>query len=284
MKIYSLVGKSGTGKSFQAINLCSARGIESIIDDGLFIARGRILAGVSAKRRETKIRAIKTALFKDDALRDEVANKIKEVNPPSILIIGTSDRMVEQIAERLGLPAPSERIDIESLTTAQERALAYKQRYDLGKHIIPVPTFRIRKDFSGYFIHPFRMIKDIRDDLLDGLKPFTERDSRNPFAERSVVRPTFSYLGKYSISDKAIGDMICLATGGMEEVDSLPLIFVRNKTEGVILEIGAILRYGSRIPDVSEKLQRVIADEVGRMTSINILAVNIEIQGLMWFK
>ena len=63
MKVYALVGKSGTGKSYQAINLCRDRDIESIIDDGLFICRGKAMAGKSAKREATKIGAIKTALF-----------------------------------------------------------------------------------------------------------------------------------------------------------------------------------------------------------------------------
>ena len=37
MKIYTLVGKSGTGKSFHAMELCRKKQIESIIDDGLII-------------------------------------------------------------------------------------------------------------------------------------------------------------------------------------------------------------------------------------------------------
>ncbi|MDR1952967.1 MAG: Asp23/Gls24 family envelope stress response protein [Clostridiales Family XIII bacterium] len=282
MKVYSLVGKSGTGKSFQANSLCSVRGIESIIDDGLFIENGRILAGTSAKRQETKIKAIKTALFKDDVHRNEVMRKIQEVRPASMLVIGTSDKMIDQITDRLGLPKPFERVDIEQLTTEEERALAYRQRYELGKHIIPVPTVQVKKEFSGYFIHPVRRFKDIRNDLLGGFNPFTDRDIRHPFAERSVVRPTFSYLGRYAISDKAIGDIITLVAGDIAEVDSLPLIFVKNRKEGVIIEIGVVLRYGSRIPDAARKLQRLISDKVGQMTSINILSVNIEIQGLMW--
>jgi uncharacterized alkaline shock family protein YloU len=199
-----------------------------------------------------------------------------------MLVIGTSDKMIDQIISRLGLPKPSERVDIEQLTTEEERALAYKQRYELGKHVIPAPTVQVKKEFSGYFIHPVRRFKDIRDDLLEGFNPFTERDIRHPFAERSVVRPTFSYLGKYSISGKAIGDIITLVTGDITGVDSLPLIFIKNRKEGVIIEIGVILRYGIRIPDVSRRLQRLISDKVGQMTSINILSVNIEIQGLTW--
>lgn len=61
MKVYSLTGKSGTGKSYQAMNLCNEENIESIIDDGLFIYHSRVEAGISAKRQKTHVGAIKTA-------------------------------------------------------------------------------------------------------------------------------------------------------------------------------------------------------------------------------
>lgn len=60
MRIYTLVGKSGTGKSFHAMDLCRKENIESIIDDGLYIYRNTMLAGSSAKRAGTKIGAVKT--------------------------------------------------------------------------------------------------------------------------------------------------------------------------------------------------------------------------------
>ena len=50
MKVYTLTGKSGTGKSFQAMNLCREYDIESIIDDGIFIYRDRVMAGTSTVR------------------------------------------------------------------------------------------------------------------------------------------------------------------------------------------------------------------------------------------
>ena len=55
MDVYTLVGKSGTGKSFHSMNLCKRLGIEAIIDDGLFIYRNRVIAGVSAKKEKTYI-------------------------------------------------------------------------------------------------------------------------------------------------------------------------------------------------------------------------------------
>lgn len=282
MKVYGLVGKSGTGKSFQAGSLCRARGISSIIDDGLFIEGGRIRAGISAKRQDTRIRSIKIALFKEETHADAVKKAIRDVNPSSLLIIGTSDRMVRLIAERLGLPQPDERIDIESLTTEEERHVAWKQRFEQGRHIIPVPTFQVKKDFSGYFIHPVRSMRGIRDDILEGFNTFTERDIRNPFAERSVVRPTFSYLGRYAISDRAVCDIIRLAAARVAEVASAPLIYVRNRTEGIIIELGVIMAYGCELEDVAHRLQQTVARQVEEMTAMNILAVDVEIQGLAW--
>ena len=97
MQVYTLTGKSGTGKSYQAINLCKEKNIESIIDDGLFIYRNRVEAGISAKRQKTLVGAIKTALFTLDEHASSVANRIRELNPESLLIIGTSDRMTDKI-------------------------------------------------------------------------------------------------------------------------------------------------------------------------------------------
>jgi uncharacterized alkaline shock family protein YloU/adenylate kinase family enzyme len=280
MEIYSLVGKSGTGKSFQANSLCARLGIDSIIDDGLFIENGRIHAGKSAKRQATKIGAIKTALFKDAAQRSEVLNAIRKVSPKSILIIGTSDGMVDKIAAGLELSRPEHRMYIEEITTEDEREAAHKRRYESGEHVIPAPTFQIKKDFSGYFIHPIKSIKDLTDDFFDAKNPFVERDIRNPFAERSVVRPTYSYLGNYSISDKAINDIVMLSAKDVETVCSITRVFVRNRSEGAIVEVDATVRYGVNVIDSAEALQRVTAEKVEEMTSINILEVDVRVIGL----
>ena len=128
MKVYALIGKSGTGKSFQAVNLCRELNIESIIDDGLFICRNKVMAGISAKRQPTKVGAVKTALFTKDGHMEEVKGSIKRIRPSSVLVIGTSDGMVDKIVKRLDLPRIIKRIYIEDITTEAERAIARKQR------------------------------------------------------------------------------------------------------------------------------------------------------------
>ena len=102
MRIYGLIGKSGTGKSYQAVNLCRDRNIESIIDDGLYIYKTSSIFGVSAKMSPTIIGAIKTALFTEESHCAEVIQAIEDTRPDSVLVIGTSDGMVARIAKRLG--------------------------------------------------------------------------------------------------------------------------------------------------------------------------------------
>ena len=158
MKVYGLIGRSGTGKSFQAVNLCKELNIESIIDDGLFICRNKVAAGISAKRQKTKVGAVKAALFTDEGHMKEVSEAIGKMNPSSVLVIGTSDRMVDKIVARLGLEKIDERIYIDDITTEVQRAMARKQRDEMGQHVIPVPTFQLKRQFSGYFMMPMRMI------------------------------------------------------------------------------------------------------------------------------
>ena len=50
MKVYSFTGKSGTGKSYQAIRVAKEKGIPALIDDGLLIYKNKIVAGRSAKK------------------------------------------------------------------------------------------------------------------------------------------------------------------------------------------------------------------------------------------
>lgn len=274
MRVYTLSGKSGTGKSYQALDLCEKYGIEAIIDDGLLINGGRIIAGKSAKRQATTIRAIKTALFKEDNHKNEVVRALKTNNIESVLVLGTSEKMVDLIMGRLELPEPEKRIQIESITTPEERVIAEVHRHDLGEHIIPAPTMEIKKDFSGYFLHPLKRFKDLYPDGRWG--------SRKKPAERSVVRPSYSYLGRYILSDKTIRDIIYIAAGSIEALDSVSDAYVQIKSQGVIIEAGIIVKYGFSILKAAEELQKKVAEEVDLMTSLNILSVDIEVEGLMW--
>ncbi|MCL1982978.1 MAG: Asp23/Gls24 family envelope stress response protein [Clostridiales bacterium] len=268
MKVYALVGKSGTGKSYQAMNLCRERNIEGIIDDGLFIVGNGILAGVSAKRQTTRIGAVKTALFTDEGHKNAVKSKIQEVSPSSILIIGTSDGMTNKIAERLELPEIKDTVYIESITSENERETAKKQRDELGKHLIPVPTFQIKREFSGYFVDPLRVFRA------------KGRSGRGAFAEKSVVRPTYSYMGDYIISDRVIGDIVECIVKSRKSKLHVTRVQTENTKSGIRLTIVVVVRYGAKIIETAKTFQEQVAWQVGLMTAFNIDCVDIEVKDL----
>ena len=152
MRVVGFTGSSGTGKSHRASWVARERGIEYIIDDGLLIKENQVLAGYSAKREKTRVGSIKRALFTDDEHVVEVTRAIKQYNPEAILILGTSDGMVDKIAQRLGLPEVSERVYIEEVADEFEIQQAIATRREQGKHVIPVPTFEIKRIFQAIFL------------------------------------------------------------------------------------------------------------------------------------
>ncbi len=267
MRVIALVGTSGTGKSHHALNLAYKNKIEAIIDDGLLIKDNRVIGGKSAKREKTTIAAVKTALFLKDSHREEVVKKIKESSPESILILGTSERMVKQIADRLEVGNIDKTIFIDDISTADEINKAKSLRATQGKHIIPVPTFEIKNDFSGYFLNPLKIFQRNKDNSYN-------------ITEKSVVRPTFSYLGKYIISDKALVQIIKYACYSTTELYKILGVSIINYPNGAAIKIEVILKYGSRIKPVVLDLQSNVKRELEGMTSLNILAVNIDVKSL----
>ena len=80
--------------------------INYIIDDGLLINENDVLAGVSAKKAPTRIETVKKAIFLDKQDRENMKQALEKYKPESILILGTSDDMVQKIATNLGMNKP----------------------------------------------------------------------------------------------------------------------------------------------------------------------------------
>ena len=102
---------------------------------------------------------VKKALFIQKEQREEMKKAIKQYKPERILILGTSDGMVQKIAQNLNLPPIEKIIYIQEIATPQEIQEARRSRVTEGKHVIPVPTFEIKKDFSGYILDPLQIFK-----------------------------------------------------------------------------------------------------------------------------
>lgn len=268
MLVYGLSGKSGTGKSYNAVELCGRMGIDAIIDDGLFIVDGEIIAGTSAKRSATKLGAVKQAIFTNDEHCEEVREAIRLQPPEKILILGTSDEMIGKIAERLQLPQPEQIIHIEDITTPEQRKEASKHRENDGTHIIPAPTFQVKKQFSGYFVDP--------------KKGFRVSGSEKQQAERTIVRPTYSYLGNYAISDKVITDIVERAAEGIDGIASVLWVACNNEDAGMYVRVILLFDPEAAVYDCALELQRRAANMIAYMTAFNVLGIDVEIRGLKY--
>jgi len=267
VEVYALIGQSGTGKSYKAFMVAKDRGIEYIIDDGLFIGGTRVITGSSAKREKTRLAAVRRALFKDEKHREEVKAAIKEISPEKILILGTSEKMVDQITKALEIPKPCEIIYINDISTEAEINTAIKSRRKEGKHVIPVPTVEIKKDFSGYFI--------------DSLKIFRKKEKSDYVAEKTIIRPTFSYLGKYEISRNALVQFVEITALQSEGVDKVNRVRIDSKPEGVIIDVEVSLKLEKRLDLMMKDMQVLIKEKLEYATGLNVIAVNIFTVGLV---
>ena len=263
IKVYAFVGPSGTGKSYRAQMVASEKGIHFIIDDGLLIMDNEIVAGLSAKKAPTKIETVKHALFYEEEERKPIEKALKKYKPDKILILGTSDGMVQKIAKNLGLPEISERIYIQDVATEQEMQTARKIRVTEGKHVIPVPTFEIKKDFSGYLLDPLQIFKS----KGKGQKPY--------ISEKSIIRPTFSYLGNFTISDSVFRQILDFLANNTDAINRVIKTRVDNLGEGVEIYMEVEIVYGFNVVEGLNYFKQKAKKEIEKLTAMNVVSLEV---------
>ena len=263
LKVYAFVGPSGTGKSYRAQMVASERNINFIIDDGLLIKDNAVIAGESAKKAETKVATVKHALFYEESEREPVIKAFKKYRPESVLILGTSDGMVQKIAANLGLPEISETIYITDVATEEEMKTARRIRVTEGKHVIPVPTFEIKKDFSGYLLDPLQIFKS----KGKGQKPY--------ISEKSIIRPTFSYMGKFTISDLVFRQILEYLATQTPAIHRIMKTRVENYGEGAKIYIEVSIVYGFNVKDGLNAFTTKARKEIEKLTAMNVVDLEV---------
>ena len=268
IKVYAFVGPSGTGKSYRAQMVAGEYDIHYIIDDGLFIKDNEVIAGNSAKKAPTKIETVKHALFLTEEEQKEIRKAIKKYKPNSILILGTSDDMVKKIAENLGLPEVEKTIYISDIATKEEMDTAKRIRTTEGKHVIPVPTFEIKKDFSGYILDPLQIFK-------------TKGRGKDPYiSEKSIIRPTFSYLGNFTISDTVFRQIAEHLASKTDFIDRIIKTRVDKLPEGPYIYMEVIVNYGYNLVDGLKDFKEKTKKEIEKLTTMNIQKIDIVAKGI----
>lgn len=266
MEVIALVGASGTGKSHRAAQVAAAVGAAAIVDDGLVIVAGNILAGRSAKREATKMAAVRRAIFQRDEDAAAARAALAAAAPERVLVIGTSRSMVERIAARLGLPPPAHTVAIEEVARPEEISAAQNVRRTEGKHVIPAPTLQVKRGFSGYLVDPLRFL-------------LRSNQGRAHEVEKSIVRPTYSALGRFSIDDRAVAQVAAIAArrAGAQRAER---VGVRVEDDGVWLSLDIELRDALDLMGRMAAVQQAVAAEVERWTALNVLRVDLTLRAV----
>lgn len=270
MEVVAFVGPSGTGKSHRAIGVAFDNKCDAIIDDGLLIKGTKILAGTSAKNEDNRIQAVKRAIFTDDEHAKVVREALAQSNIKRLLIIATSDNMINKIIGRLDLDKPVKTVYISQIATKAEIKKARYSRLHDGKHIVPVPSVELKPHFTGYFADlPYNIFSKHR------------RQEKN--ADRSIVRPAFSFYGKLLIADSAIEDIINIIATKMDGVERITDLRVRRRSDnskGIVIYVEVVLYYGEKLFVVTRQLQAKIKKKVEYMTAMQVKNVNVSIRSL----
>ena len=269
MRLVAFVGPSGTGKSHRALWIAHENRLDYIIDDGLLIHENSIVAGKSAKKAPSKLASVRVALFTEDDHRDEVKKAIREKKPKGILVLGTSDKMVDKIAETLELGTFEKRIYIEDVASQFEIEQARNTRLKQGKHVIPVPAVQLKKQFSGYFLDPLQIFRR------------KGKGSFQKVGEKSVVRPTFSYYGNYTISDYAIYQVVNHIIRAMPEMERVSRFRANNEPDGLYIDMDVIMVFGYNLIEAVRAAQKTIIEELDRFAGFNVNRLNIYVKNLV---
>ena len=180
--------------------------------------------------------------------------------------MGTSLGMVKKIAENLGLPPITKIINIEDVATPQEIKSARFMRTRYAKHVIPAPTVEVKKSFHGMLIDPLRVF------LKRSPQP------KKGWHEQSVVRPTFTYYGRLSISESALTAITSIAAREVKGIKSPGKINILQEEDGLIIEIYPILKLGNNMNATCREIQKTVKKRLEDMTGLLVKMVHVTVK------
>ncbi|MCE5201408.1 MAG: hypothetical protein LLF78_02685 [Synergistaceae bacterium] len=268
VKTFAFIGAAGTGKSQRAQLVSSMVDADYIIDDGLVISKGSIVCGKSAKSERNQVSAIRRALFEFEDHRKEVAAFFRENSPCSVMIISTSDNMVERIIHNLGLQEPSKIIRIEEVATPEEIAKARRERFSKRQHVIPVSHVLVRKNFAGKLAGQLRVF-------------WKSKDNRE--GEKTIVRPPFSFYGDVHIEPEAIKQLVNFIATRTAQVAKVTEVNVSpEREENISIEVRLAVTLGEKqLLNIAQLVKNRIAVSVRYFTGLDVKKVDVIIEEVL---
>ena len=131
-----------------------------------------------------------------------------------------------------------------------------------GKHIIPVPTFELKRQFSGYFTDPITL--------------FFKRKGQTIAEEKTIMRPSYSYLGEYKISQKVIADICAYEISRFDSIYKLNKMKIITAANGFLtIDIDVTVNFPCRVSKQMELAAGQVKESVENHTGIAIRRVSV---------
>ncbi len=288
IQVFAFYGPSGTGKSFRAKLVAQKYRIKAIIDDGLLIFEDNILAGRSAKLEDSYMGAVRVALFDDKEHRDSVAREIQKKQIKKILLLGTSEKMVNKIAMRLQLPMPENYIKIEDIATPEQIEAARISRQIEGKHVIPVRAYEVKEagNYSRIFVSKIKVSLAKRKIFKNLFKNVDEQqpDLNTKLFEKSVVRPAFSVVQRKNVSQAYLARLTYSSILSFNSSIKIKNLNIRTNKTGYRFFITVDVPFGESLTELSGNLKNYVIKEVEKDCGIMVEDISIIIDHILMFE
>ncbi|MGI5069725.1 hypothetical protein HRO26_01025 [Treponema pectinovorum] len=284
IQVFAFYGPSGTGKSFRAKLVAQKFHIKAIIDDGLLIYEDNILAGHSAKLEDSYMGAVRVALFDDKEHRDSVALEIQKKQIKKILLLGTSEKMINKIAMRLQLPLPQKYVKIEDIATKDQIEAARISRQIEGKHVIPVRAYEVRG--AGSYSRIFISKVKVRLAKKKFFKRFFKNANDNPdinskLFEKSVVRPSFSVIERKNVSQAYLARLCLLCVQNFNKTIKIKSLKIKPQKSGYKFYITIDVPFGEPLSDLSNELNQYVIKSIEKISGILIEDIAITVDKVL---
>ena len=180
--------------------------------------------------------------------------------------------MVSKIAMRLQLPQPQKIIKIEDIATRDEIEKAQKSRHVEGKHVIPVPSIEVKKNYPQIFTSSMR-------DFFNKNKLLSKANKNlgGKMIEKSIVQPEFSKKGRIEISEAALTQMVMHCVNECDPEVKVKKITIKTDSRGYRLIVLIDVPFGTQLTGKIHRLQQYIIDKIESYTGILIEEVSIVI-------
>ena len=121
---------------------------------------------------------------------------------------------------------------------------------------------------------------------MDPIKIFKYRRNYTPYISeksiirKSIIRPTFSYLGKFTISDtvfRQITEYVAKKTEGIHRVSK---VRVENSVGATNIYVEVYVTFGYNIVSVLREFKEKVKREIERLTTMNVQEVSVLAKGI----